>query len=408
MSKGRPRFSLSGSGGWFPRLMVAAAGVQFMAFAVRPFLTYQAVALGADTTQIGIVTASFSAVSLVAVLPLGRAVDRYGAVGFVLAGGALLTAVSLLLSRAANIPMLAAFSAALGLGYLAASVGTQTLIAKGEVVERRDSRFATYTLVNSISQLVAPAAAGALVGETVVTSGGEFLGGSVYILAAAVGAASCAAVVTLLIRPGSLSSRASSKPSSSRTSFAEVWRTPSVPVALMASFTSLSSIDLLAAYLPAYGQQIGMSARTVGFLLAAHGLASVVARLTLTRLLGRISRRTLLTWCLALPASGLALLPFTEWVPGLFLIMALTGLGLGLCQPITLGWVAQQVRYDIRGTAMSVRLAGNRLGQTLVPLGVGSMAGFAGLAAAFVAPAVLLVASAALVARVAGEEESAS
>ena len=88
--------------------------------------------------------------------------------------------------------------------------------------------------------------------------------------------------------------------------------------------------------------------------------------------------------------------------------MALTGLGLGLCQPITLGWVAQQVRYDIRGTAMSVRLAGNRLGQTLVPLGVGSMAGVAGLAAAFVAPAVLLVASAALVARVAGEEESAS
>ena len=151
-----------------------------------------------------------------------------------------------------------------------------------------------------------------------------------------------------------------------------------------------------------------MSARTVGFLLAAHGLASVLARLTLTRLLGRISRRPLLTWCLALPASGLALLPFTEWVPGLFLIMALTGLGLGLCQPITLGWVAQQVRYDIRGTAMSVRLAGNRLGQTLVPLGVGSMAGFAGLAAAFVAPAVLLVASAALVARVAGEEESAS
>ena len=141
---------MSGSGGWFPRLMVAAAGVQFMAFAVRPFLTYQALALGADTTQIGIVTASFSVVSLVAVLPMGRAVDRHGAVGFVLAGGVLLTAVSLLLSRAASIPVLAAFSAALGLGYLAASVGTQTLIAKGEVVERRDSRFATYTLVNSI------------------------------------------------------------------------------------------------------------------------------------------------------------------------------------------------------------------------------------------------------------------
>ena len=42
---------------------------------------------------------------------------------------------------------------------------------------------------------------------------------------------------------------------------------------------------------------------------------------------------------------------------------------------------------------MSVRMVGNRLGQTIVPLGVAALAGAACAAAAFVAPAALLAAS---------------
>ena len=46
---------------------------------------------------------------------------------------------------------------------------------------------------------------------------------------------------------------------------------------------------------------------------------------------------------------------------------------------------------------MSIRMAGNRLGQTVVPLGVASLAGAAGVAAAFAGPAGLLFVAAGLV-----------
>ena len=68
-------------------------------------------------------------------------------------------------------------------------------------------------------------------------------------------------------------------------------RAPSVPVALVASFSTLSAIDLLAAYLPAYAESAAIPVRTVGFLLAVHGLASVAVRLFMGRLLARLLPR---------------------------------------------------------------------------------------------------------------------
>ena len=37
---------------WFPRLLAVADAIQFVAFAVRPFLTCQALALGASLTDV--------------------------------------------------------------------------------------------------------------------------------------------------------------------------------------------------------------------------------------------------------------------------------------------------------------------------------------------------------------------
>ena len=91
--------------------------------------------------------------------------------------------------------------------------------------------------------------------------------------------------------------------------------------------------------------------------------------------------------------------PFVSSVPVLYVLMvgSGSGSGIGLCQPIAIAWVAGAVRPSVRETAMSVRMVGNRLGQTIVPLGVAALAGAAGAAAAFVAPAALLAASGVMV-----------
>jgi MFS family permease len=389
---------------WFPRLLVVTAAVQFIVFAIRPFLSYEALALDASIAELGLVTASFSSLSLFAALPMGRAVDRWGELPFLVVGTALMVAIPIAVAAAGTVATVVAASAALGIGHLCASVSIQTLIAKGAIADLRERRFATYTLVNSAGQFIAPAACGLLVGDVVATgSGGEVPnGGRVYVTAAVIGGFGLIAAASLCVRPGALAARPVTSRAPSRSSLGDVLRTRSIPVALLASFTTLSAIDLLAAYLPAYGAANGISVRTVGLLLAANGLASVLVRLAMMWLIARVGRRRLLTISMLIPAFMLGLLPFVTWVPGLYCIMVVSGVGLGLCQPITLGWVAGQVPREIRGTAMSVRLAGNRLGQTVVPLAVGALAGAAGLAAAFVGPAALLAVGGVLVFRARG------
>ena len=387
--------------GWFPRLLVVTAAVQFIVYAIRPFLSFEALALDASIVELGLITASFSALSLLAALPMGRAVDRWGERPFILVGTTLLCLIPVAVALAGSVATLLVASAALGLGHLCASVGIQTLIARGAITERRERRFAAYTLVNSLSQLLGPAASGLLVGSIVATaaSGGVPHGGRVYAVSAIIGAVGVAVSLSLSLRPGSLAHRSAPDTSRRRASIREVIRTPSVPLALLASFSTLSAIDLLYAYLPAYGVSQGLSVRTIGLLLAAHGLASMLIRAAMPRLLGRIGRRRLLAACMMIPAIALAAVPLTGSVPALYALMIVSGLGLGLCQPITLEWVAGQVSPEVRGTAMSIRLAGNRLGQVVVPLVVGLISGSTGLAAAFVCPGALLLAGGALVRR---------
>lgn len=384
--------------GWFPRLLVVTATTMIVVFMLRPLLTYQALAVGASTAQLGLVVASFSVVSLAASIPIGRGIDRRGERGYLLVGAALIALTVLLLAAASDLWVIVVGSAALGLGQLLAMIACQTIIANGRDEVRRDARFATFTLVTSATQFAAPAIAGFLIADSV---GGERGSGmnltGVYLLIATVAFVGVVAAGTLLWRPGALSVRPQHFGKAAPGAIREVVGERSVVVALVVGFAVLSAADLLVAFMPAYGEENGVAPQIVGMLIAAHGLASVVVRIFLMPLLRRYTRRALLTVCLAVAALSLAWVPFVTWMPGLFLLMLLSGAGIGLCQPIAIGWVAGAVRPEVRGTAMSVRMAGNRLGQTLVPLGVAALAGAAGVAAAFVGPAALLLGAGGLV-----------
>jgi MFS family permease len=171
-----------------------------------------------------------------------------------------------------------------------------------------------------------------------------------------------------------------------------------MPQAMLASLAVLSTIDIVVAYLPVYGVANGIPVATVGLLLAARAAASMVSRgfmLPLRRLLGR---RRLLLFSIVAPALMLVVLPLvgSATVP-LFIVMALVGFGLGLGQPLTMSWVATRAPFDIRATAIGVRLSANRLGQVAVPATVGVVAGAAGLTAIFWSLAAMLAVTALVV-----------
>jgi MFS family permease len=92
--------------------------------------------------------------------------------------------------------------------------------------------------------------------------------------------------------------------------------------------------------------------------------------------------RTLVS-CLAISAAMLALLPTTATAILLGGIVAILGLAIGLTQPMTITWVANQAPRAERGTALAVRLTGNRLSLLFVPAVMGAVAGSAGVGAVF-------------------------
>ena len=387
--------------------MVVTAIAQFVSSSVRPLITYQSLAAGAGPLEVGLVAASFSGLALFAAIPLGRAVDRRGEVGFLILGGGLVVVTLLALMAPSSLVMLAVCSAGLGLGHLGLVAAAQTLIAKGSQPERRETRFATLTSVNAVSQILGPAVTGLLLGDVATVSGSEdvhLAGGNIVLaIAAALAAAATLSAVSLKVRPGALVRRTPSEAPPRRGGFRAVMGLPAVPTAMLASLTVLTCVDLLIAYMPVFGDQHGLSARTIGFLLAAEGVAAMVVRLWMVRLVTRFSRRRLLVGTMSLAAVSVATIPalgmLEEPVPWLFLVMVLAGLGLGIGQPATMAWVASQTPTPLRGTAVSIRLTGNRLGLILVPICAGALAGTFGLAAAFWWPAVLLLVCSVLVLR---------
>ena len=219
-------------------------------------------------------------------------------------------------------------SAALGLGQLISMIAAQTIIANGRDAPRRDQRFATFTVVTSCAQFAAPAVAGLLIAGGAVAGASDVHVGSVYVLTAVVASVGLAAAGTLLWRPGVLSARPQHFGDPVPGAMGKVLRVRSVRVALVVGFAALSASDLLVAFMPAYGALHGLSPRLVGFLIAAHGLASIVVRLFLLRLLRRYTRRTLLTVCLVVAAVSLTAVAFVERIPALFLLMLTSGAGI--------------------------------------------------------------------------------
>jgi MFS family permease len=101
---------------------------------------------------------------------------------------------------------------------------------------------------------------------------------------------------------------------------------------------------------------------------------------------------------MALTAAAFLLLPLADSSWLLFALMVVAGFGAGILDPLTLSWIAGRVSPDLRGTAIGLRLTGNRLGQFVIPLLLGMIGSAGGIGAVFISAGAMIGASAALIA----------
>jgi MFS family permease len=380
------------------RIVVLTALFQTAVYAIRPMVSYRALDLGADAFQLGVVTGGFALLSLLAAVPIGRRVDRAGEPGMILAGGVLLAVSCLVLLFARSLVLLTVSQTLIGTAQVMSVVGCQTAVANLSGA-RKESAFAWFTTAAAIGQLAGPAGAGALATWRGGASEGSAGTQAVFVGALVVALVAILAALSLLRMrpPHGHRPMHESRPAPPTT--LSILRIRSVPEAVLVGLTVLTATEVLIAYLPAYGQEHGLSVGEVSLLLTVRGAASLASRIGMPQLLGVFGRRSVLIVGTAAPAAMLLLCPFVDDVRVLAAFMVVVGLGLGLGQPITLSWLASVVPPAGRGAAIGLRLSANRLGQLLVPVGAGVVAGSAGIASIFATMACLLGVSAAAAGR---------
>ncbi len=377
---------------WFLLLLTVATLLQAATAAVRPMTSYRALDIGMAPSTLGLVAAAFAIAPVVFALSIGRWVDRYGEFPFLLGSATVLGLSAAALTLVGTDVALLAVVAVLGLSQLVFVVVDQTLVGNRSNPDAFDGRYGHLSFVASLGQLIGPALAGIVAGDssTEGTSRALLLGAGLALLA-------LPGIVLMWRRdPGPIVERGTTP--STPTPLLTMLRAPGMPAAMLASMTVLATMDLLVVYLPLLGEERGLSVAVVGALLGVRAAGSMISRFLLGRLVRWFGRDRLMIASLtiaSLSVVSLAVLP----LPAMFVVIALAGLTLGVAQPVTMAWVAARASAGARATAMSVRLLGNRVGQVVIPLVAGSLAAVTGTAGVLAAAGVTVALSAAVVAR---------
>lgn len=372
--KGRPRAVMF--------VLAHAVVLQVITFAMRPTLSYAVLDVGGSQALLGVVVAAFAVPALLLALPAGHVIDRIGERAALLTGAAALIVAALIaFFGGSSVGVLLLATMFLGMGHLLSVIGEQAMVANTTSRGQFDSKFGYFTFASALGQTIGPLLL-ALPGGTVETP-------PVGLIFMVCGALSVVLLgISFFVRSSERS--ATGKRARMLPAAAALLRIPGLVRALLAGSIVLASVDLFLAYLPALGHERGIAAVFISALLVVRSMFSMFSRLFLGRMVKMLGRRRLMVWTIAASAVVLSAFALPLPVAMLMVLAAVYGFAIGTCQPITMSWIAELATPGTRGLAMSLRLASNRLGQTVLPSLLGTLSAATGAAGVFVATGIML------------------
>lgn len=385
----------SGAGGglrtwWGPHLWFITLTVHLTYAASRLLLTYRVLDLGGSAQEVGLMIALGSLAPLLVVVRAGRFLDEHAPARPLLVGGVTVTLGIVLLATAGSMPVLGVASTLLGLGHLLAMMSSQSYVPRYAHESHFDRSFGALTLAASVGQTLGLP----LVAAVELLAPGLGVDHDVSVLGlwvmAALSLALLPSALFLVLAQGRLGTPARRDELPARTPVRDLLGLSGMPAAMVSSLAVLASMDLLAGYLPLLGEERGWSVAAVSLLLTLRASASMASRVWLGQLLASVPRDVLILSATGVSGVAVLLLPFLDSVVLTGLAMVVIGFFWGIGQPLTMSWVVSISPARDRSSALSLRLAGNRIGQVVVPLALGVVAARSGVGAVFVGSGLLL------------------
>ncbi|MGZ5036935.1 MAG: MFS transporter [Usitatibacter sp.] len=348
---------------------------------IKMVVSLSALSMGATSFQVGIIGALFALFPLFLAVTAGRLSDRIG-VKRPIAGGAAMMALAILIPLA--VPGLAGLmlcAVLVGLGHIFFHVSMHSLIGAYGEGEERTRNFATFSLGASVSAFIGPSVSGFSI---------DGLGfGPTHMILAAV---SIAPAILVFAYPRLVPAHVAHPPQRKSAGTASLFAAPGLKRTLVMSGVTLTGIELFTFYFPVYGRSIGLTASSIGMVMASYAVAAFIVRMGMHRAARRVGDIGVLTASLFVAGATFLAVPFVKEAPLLGLVAFLLGLGLGCAQPLTILLTYNHAPPGRSGEALGMRLSVNKLTQILVPVVFGALGTALGLLAVFWANGAFLLA----------------
>jgi MFS family permease len=357
---------------------------QTLILIVRITTSYRALELGLPVAWLGIIATGFALIPVFTALQVGRWIDRGNDARAVwLGSGLVLMACFGFWVWPQSAMHLFGLSVLLGFGHMFCMAGHQMLAVRAGGTRSRETVLGHYMVAAALGQGLGPFVVGWL-------GGGAALPPTGHLFAIGLSAAAVSAIVALFIRPA----RAFQRPHErDLVPVGQLVKLPGFAAVMLSSVVTVTSLDLLVIYLPAMGAERQIDSTHIGWLLTVRSVAAFVSRVFYARLILAIGRTPLTLASMLGCAAGFLLLAVPLSLPAMYAVVALLGFAMGIASTLTISGVVHLAPAAVTGTALTLRMTGNRIGQTVFPALAGLLAAATGVAGILAALGIGLAAS---------------
>jgi len=349
----------------------------------RITVSLTALKLGLSTLQVGTLVAVFAVLPMLASVHAGRWVDKIGTMLPLLIGTCLTAFGATLPFAWQSQPALLVASCCIGIGFMLHQVATQDILGHASA-PRRLRNFSVLSLTMAGSGFSGPLIAGLAIDHLGTRTAFGILAlcpllslTGLYVMRRPMRAFSNALV-------------ASHRPCATPPRLAEILAVPALRRVMLVNTILSGAWDTHLFVVPLYGTRIGLSATTIGLILAAFSAATFVIRLFLPIIQRRVRSWTLARTAMVTAATDFMIYPLFEDVGYLMGLSFVLGLALGACQPSMLSLMHQHSPPGRAAEAMGLRMALINCSQVSLPLTFGALGALIGVAPLFWAYATAL------------------
>ena len=328
----------------------------------RVAVTLTALELGRSTLEVGILISVFALLPMLCSVKAGRLIDAIGPYKPMRVSAIMVVVGSLVPFAWQSLPSLMIAAVLVGSGHMTFQIAVQRQMGQS-TGEERLRNFSWLSLSMATSGLVGPLIAGISI---------DHLGHRSVFALLALSPILCLLGLTR-VRRYLVASHVKAPPSEIKRSVSDLFASPALRKVFIANMLLSSAWDTHGFVVPIFGVSAGLSATTIGLILATFASATIVIRIALPFIQHHVRPWQLINGALVATAVNFLLYPFFSQVWILMSMSFALGLALGSTQPGILALLQHHAPPGRAGEAFGLRMALINGCQVSLPLAFGAL-----------------------------------